>query len=348
MIPPAVKNSNLGRRPRTLRPVSAMASVTALVVALLLAVAGGPVAANPSVDDVVVANRGSGDVSVIDGHDLSVTTYDLPGEAEPMYVSHDRKYGLVWVGDRASDMVVAFDDATFDVVASVPVGQGVFHQWLDESRDQLWVVGDAAGTVTVIDTAARTAITTFSIPAHLKAAGATTHDVFVEGNHAFVSLVGLDEGIVLQYSSRTFKPTGHIVTGGDPHLFVRGGRLYVASQDAGTVSSYVPATLRPLDVAEVPTAHGIVAAGNKVYVTNIAGGGTDAVWTLDRDLAVSAEPVDTDAPIAHNVAVTDGGDVFVTHSGGASTSVSVIHAESGAGQLVSVGINPFGLAIIDR
>ncbi len=325
------------------RPLLAVGTLVLPLVAL-----AAPVAAEPPPDDAVVtANRASGDISVIDGDDRSVVDYDLPGEAEPMYVSHDGENGLVWVGDRASSTVVAVDDETFEVVASVPVADGVFHQWLDESRDQLWVAGTAGATVTVVDTSTRSATTTITIPDDLRDAGATTHDVFVDGNHAFVSLVGADDGVVLRYSTKSFELTGRIDTGGDPHLFARAGRLFVASQEAGTVSSYVPATLRLVETVEVPAAHGIFVAGNTVFVTNIAGGGDDALWQLDRSLDITAEPVDTDAPVPHNVAVTADGTAFITHSGGASNAVSVIDPETGAGQLVTVGTNPFGLAVVD-
>lgn len=327
-------------------PRRALLVVGALVLSVVAPVA--PAMAEPSPDaSVVVANRASGGISLIDADDLSVVNYDLPGDAEPMYVSHDGKNGLVWVGDRASSTVVAIDDESFGVVASVPVGEGVFHQWLDESRNQLWVAGTAAATVTVVDTSTLSPITTFAIPDDLRDAGATTHDVFVDGNHAFVSLVGLDDGVVLRYSTKSFELTGRVDTGGDPHLFARAGRLFVASQEAGTVASFVPATLRPVDTARIPAAHGIFVAGNTVFVTNITGGGADALWQLDRSLDATAGSIGTDAPVPHNVAVTDDGTAFVTHSGGASSVVSVINPDTGRSQFVTVGTNPFGLAVVD-
>ncbi len=315
-----------------------------------MVVAGLSVSASASSADssaVVVANRGSGDVSVIDTTDLSVTNYDLPGDAEPMYVNHDPDNDVVWIGDRASSTVVALDDETFEVVATVDVADGVFHQWLDPARDQLWVVGTAASTVTIVDTKTAEATTTITIPAELIEAGGITHDVFVKGNNAFVSLVGLDGyGVVLRYSTRTFELTGQIETGGDPHLFVQGGRLYVASQEANSVSSYVPATLRKIGETSVPTAHGIfVTRNNNVVVTNIAGGGVDAIWQLNRSLDTTADPVSTDAAVAHNVTVTASGTIFATHSG-PNNVVSVIDADTGETQLVTVGANPFGLASI--
>lgn len=326
-------------------------------VALPLAVVGASgsdvvAEGSPADEAVVVANRGSGDVSVIDVGTLDVTTFDLPGEAEPMYVSHDRRRGHVLVGDRASSTVVVLDDETFDVVGTVPVGAGVFHQWLDPNRRQLWVVGDTSQTVSVVDAGRLDVLATIDVPADLVARGGKPHDVFVTGRFAFVSVLGLDDGsgVVLRYSTRTFEENGRIVTGGDPHLYVRGGTLYVASQDASTVTSYRTATLGELDSADVPGAHGIWVTGRReVLVTNISGGGTDAIWDLDRRLRVD-DVADTTVPVPHNLVELDG-HVYVTHSGATADQVSVIrHDRRGFGDstLVTVGTNPFGLAPLDR
>lgn len=323
------------------------------IAGLLLALAGVTGAATPAsawgADDdlVVVANRGSGDISVVDSDSLAVTTYDLPGQAEPMYVNHDGRNGIVLVGDRASSRIVALDDDSFEVVGTVPVGAGVFHQWLDEGRQELWVVGTDDATVSVVDTDSLTVRATFPLPADLVAKGGVPHDVFVSGRNAFVSLVGLPTGgVVVQYSTRTRTETGRIATGGDPHLFVRGGRLFVASQEAGTVSSYVAATLRPLASTAVPAAHGIfVTRRLQVVVTNISGGGTDAVWRLNARLRPVREPVDTSVAVPHNVAVASDGATFVTHSGSTSTALSVLRR--GGDRVVTVGTNPFGLAVVD-
>jgi DNA-binding beta-propeller fold protein YncE len=303
-------------------------------------------------DAAVIANRGSGDVSVIDADTLAVDTFDLPGEAEPMYVSHDPDNGRVLVGDRASSSIVVLDDESFDVVGSVPVGAGVFHQWLDPHRNQLWVVGDLDDTVTVVDGEDLTVITTIDLPADIVAAGGRPHDVFVDGNLAFVSIVGLAgaDDAVIQYSTKTFTATGRIAVGKDPHLFVRAGILYVASQDAGRVVARVASTMRVLGSVEIDAAHGIwVTPTGEVLVTNIAGGGTDAVWDVDRLLDVD-HTTDTAVAVPHNLAEVDG-QVFVTHSGATNDSVSVIaHGRDGFGtsEVVTVGSNPFGLAVIDR
>ncbi|MGI9615482.1 MAG: hypothetical protein ACR2QO_21395, partial [Acidimicrobiales bacterium] len=100
------------QRPTAHRPPTRRRTATflAAVVALVLTVLAGPIApADASYDhrgpSVAVANRGSGDLSVIDAQTLAVETFDLPGDAEPMYVNHDTRNDRVLVGDRASSTV---------------------------------------------------------------------------------------------------------------------------------------------------------------------------------------------------------------------------------------------------
>jgi len=306
---------------------------------------------NRSDDAVAVANRGSGDLSVINTSTLAVRTIDLPGEAEPMYVNHDRRNDYVYVGDRASSQLLVLDDADYSLVESIPVGDGVFHQWYDARSRQLWVVGDVAQTVSVIDSDKLAVEATIDIPAELVAQGARPHDVFVKGRRAFVSLLGFEDGsgMVLQYSTRTFEETGRIITGGDPHLFVTGNRLYVASQDGSTVSLYNARTLRLRNTIDIPSAHGIFVAGRDVYVTNITGGGIEAVFELTRRLNRVTDVASTPFPVPHNLTVDRNQQIWVTHSGGSANQVSVIDRNGkrfGQLETVEVGTNPFGLGFV--
>ncbi len=335
---------------RSIRRV--LTALTTLVVAFSLLAPAGAGATAPT-GAVVVANRGSGDISVIDTTTLAVSTVALPDEnAEPMYVSHDTRHDRVLVGDRGSSTIVAFDDETYDVVGAVAVGDGVFHQWIDVGREQLWVVGTANATVSVVDTDTLSLVTTFALPSGVIADGGVPHDVFVAGNHAYVSVLGLSggAGLVIQYSTMDFTETGRIDSGGDPHLFVRGGKLYVASQDASSISRYQATTLAPLGSQPVPAAHGLfVTDRNEVFVTNIAGGGTDALWELDGQLAAVTDVADTGPPVPHNLTVDDDRQLWVTHSGGAADQVSVVGLENsgfGDSTTITVGTNPFGLAFV--
>src|SRR5688500_18347021 len=69
---------------------------------------------------IVVANRGSGSISVIDVLSSQVNHVPLPrsgGEPlpEPMYVNYSAIHDVVLVGDRANDRVVAFNALDYSV-----------------------------------------------------------------------------------------------------------------------------------------------------------------------------------------------------------------------------------------
>lgn len=314
---------------------------------------GGAASSAPKSSDVVVANRGSGDISIIDTRTLAVSTVALPGDGQPMYVNHDQKNDRVIVGDRNTSTLVAFDDETYEVVGSVEVGAGVFHQWVDDRLGQVWVVGNESDSVTAVDLDNLSVLATITMPADLTAAGGEPHDVFVKGSFAYVSILGLNDGsgAVVQYSTRTFAEVGRISVDDDPHLFVNAGKLYVASQAGNSIGVYHAGSLRMIDEYMVPAAHGIfVSSRSGVLGTNISGGGFDAVWALDGRLRRTSDQVTTSVAIPHNLTIDTSDQVFVTHSGGAANQVSVIQlsrrGQFGEPQTVTVGTNPFGLAFI--
>ena len=84
---------------------------------------------------IVIANRASGTISVIDVRTDKVSaTITLPNAInppEPMYVVHSPRAHRVFVGDRANNRVVVFNADTFEYETSVPTGRGVFHMWAD-------------------------------------------------------------------------------------------------------------------------------------------------------------------------------------------------------------------------
>lgn len=335
---------------RRARTALALAALLGLLATMLLTSR-----ANAAYEDVVVvANRGSGDISVIHTASLRETRIDLPGMAQPMYVNQDKRNGLVLVGDRAASKIVALDQDTFDVVGSVAVGEGVFHQWYDEHAQQLWVVGDTSQTVSVVNTSKMSVTATIDIPPEFAAAGGKPHDVFVSGDYAVVSILGLDDGTgaLLQYSTSTFKETARATVGGDPHLFVVGHELFVASQGASTVSRHNVATLAELSSKSVPNAHGLfVTPAKQVLVTNIAGGGSDAINLLDGSLKKVRTTADTFFPVPHNLTVDNNYQAWVTHSGGSAMHVTVFRFDGSslkAPTIIQTGTNPFGLAFIDR
>jgi len=315
---------------------------------------------------VVVANRASGTISVIDARSAQlVGTYALPqaeGDAapEPMYVSHSAHGGHVFVGDRANDRIAVFDAGTFDVVGTVPAGQGVFHQWANPTGDQLWVNNDVDNTITVIDPVALTVIATVAVPADLVAMGGKPHDVVLDhrGRWAYVTVLGVSgpSDYLVQYETATFAEVGRQPVGKDPHVAIGvDTALYVPCQNSDQVLVFDPATLDLVADLAVPGAHGAAMAGDgrHFYCTNLPGGGTSALYTIGtRRNAVAGGPVDTPYPVAHNLVAAPGGELlFVTHSGGTSDKVTVFrltgrHRQPEYRAEVTVGLNPFGIGYV--
>ncbi len=309
---------------------------------------------------IVVANRVSGDLSLIDVATDTETRLALPPAAnpsEPMYVVSVR--ARVFVGDRANDRVVAFDRRTWEPIGEAPTGSGVFHMWADPTGKQLWVNNDVDNTMTVIDPRSLRVRATVDLPADLVAAGGKPHDVILDSRSAYVTVVGLsgDTDAVVRFGLGNFQERARADVGKDPHVTLdpSSRRLYVASQDSSEIVVLAKSDLRQVSRIDVPNAHGIdiTRNGRVIYTTNIAGGGTDAIFAINtRTNQVIGEPVDSNFPTPHNV-VLDGRNrkLYVTHSGATADKVSV-YTVSGNDPIpvlagdVTVGLNPFGLEFV--
>ncbi len=306
---------------------------------------------------VVVANRGSGTISVIDAQSLAVTaTVPLPGVSpEPMYVVDVAAMGRVFVGDRANDHVVAFDSRTFDVLGTVSTGPGVFHMWADPQGRQLWVVNDIADAVTVIDPVDLSVIATVPMPADLTAP-CRPHDTILDpmAAHAYVSMLCAGQDYIVKFSTATFQEVDRAAVGEDPHLSLarQNGFLYVPTQNSNAVEVLSRATLDLVANLPVPGAHGagMQRSGRVFFTTNLPGGGPDGLFAIDTRSNSVIGAVDTPETVPHNLALSPAGNrLFLTHSGALNTAVTVYSASpmDPVPQYVAtitVGLNPFGLA----
>jgi DNA-binding beta-propeller fold protein YncE len=316
---------------------------------------------------VVIANRGSGDISVINAPsgqlimNVALPQHDGDAFPEPMYVAYSRPDDRVFVGDRANDRVVVFDAADFSVIGTVATGQGVFHMWIDQVGKQLWVNNDIDNTSTVIDPRSLEVLATVPTPDDLVALGGKPHDVIVDHNSkfAYISVLGVsgENDYVVQFSTDTFTETNRAAVGQDPHLSLtrRNDYLYVPTQNSNAVYVLDRFTLAQVDVLDVPGAHGagMTFNGKYFYTTNLPGGGTEALFTIDTQTnSVIGDAVDSKYPVPHNIALTQSpGKLYLTHSGGTSDKVTFYDVSYQdpipvpAGE-VTVGLNPFGLAYV--
>jgi DNA-binding beta-propeller fold protein YncE len=311
----------------------------------------------------VVANRGSGSISVIHTSTNELLgTYALPAGAqtpEPMYVVYVPATHQVLVNDRANNRVLAFDADSFEVEAAAATGAGSWHMWADPKARQLWVNNELDKSATVLDPITLELLATVPMPADLVALGGKPHDVILDpkGKFAYVTLVGLGgpQDYVVQYSTESFRELGRAAVGKDPHVSLsrHDQLLYVPCQNSSVVVVLDRRSLELRASIEVPGAHGIGLArgGRLLYITNLPGGGSDGLFAIDtRSMSVLGS-IDTITTVPHNLAIKPNGrKLYLTHSG-TNNQVSIFTATRTqpvpllSGQ-VTVGINPFGLAMV--
>lgn len=316
---------------------------------------------------IVVANRGSGTVSVIDAETAETRgTVTMPGnlKAEPVYVV--ALHGLVWVGDRRNKQVLAYDQRNFRLRAIMPVGAGIFHMFADQAATFLWVVCDIDKTIVVIDMKNFVTVKTIPIPAELAVHG-QPHDIVVdfEGRYAYVTIIGIapDNGrdAVIKYDFHTYEEVDRlqdIVE--DPHvgLHWRSNNLFVGDQGGSKLRIVKQANMSDT-VAEfdIPSAHGIFVPSpfdNTLYVTDIVGDGEFGIYVIDYDKNELVGSILSGGGVPrppHNVAGTGDGKIFVTHSGPEVDIVSYYSVGYEGDARIPVfegvvkldGLNPMGL-----
>lgn len=325
----------------------------------------------PNEGKIVVANRASGTISVIDvASDRTLGTYPLPAgpkTPEPMYVVYARD--RVFVGDRANNQVAVFNPRTFAVEAVVPAGAGIWHMWADRFNRQLWVANDIDLTCTVIDPLTLEVIATVSMPPDLSVLGGKPHDLILDpenGEFAYVTIIGVAGpfDFVVKFSTRTFAEVARAAVGKDPHVSAteRNDLLYVPCQSSNVVLVLKRETLEQVTSIDIPGAHGagMPFDGSTFYTTNFTGGGRAGLWTISTATnAVAGEPVDTIHPTPHNIALTPDREVitlrpgsrklYLTHSGATASQVTVYRLKGSIPvfhKTLTVGFNPFGLAFV--
>ncbi|VEP13540.1 Type I secretion target GGXGXDXXX repeat protein domain protein [Hyella patelloides LEGE 07179] len=325
---------------------------------------------NTSTGSVVIANRNSGSISILneDTGEL-IRTVDLPsseGEStpEPMYVYNLISTNEIIVDDRANNRVVFFDSETFEVTGTVETGAGNFHMWASPQEDRVWVVNDRDDTLTVIDPQTKTEITRVELPEEVIGADALPHDVIIDpsGDFAYVTVIrenNPDSDLLVKIDARDFTILDTADVGKDPHVSLspENNLLYVPAAESDRIEVFDRrgTELVQVDTIEQPGAHGIefTANGKYIYTTNLPGGGDNGLFAIDsvsNEIVGDLDGVDTPFAVPHNVWLTgDGEKLFLTHSGGESSQVSFYSLEDPTlpvleGSTDVEGLNPFGLA----
>jgi len=333
-----------------------------LMLLVALPAASGDTGSRSNSGEVVVANRASGTVSVIDAGSAEVIgTYPLPmgdNPPQPMYVSYVKSGHRLFVGDRANNRVVVLDADDYSTIATVPAGNGVFHQWADPRDRQLWVNNDIDNTATVFDPRSLAVLGTVEMPADLVAVGYKPHDVVLDpkGRFSYVTLVGgIDNDWLVQFDTATLTEVNRAPVGLDPHVSLsqRNMLIYVPAQNSDLVTVLDRRTLDIVAELNVPGAHGAGMSpnGKVFYTTNLPGGGVDGLFAIDTGTNVVIGSAGTPHPVPHNLVVTKNDKLFVTHSGATADKVTIydVTTPNPIPQLrgeVTVGLNPFGIAYV--
>ncbi|GJM33575.1 MAG: hypothetical protein DHS20C18_25760 [Saprospiraceae bacterium] len=302
---------------------------------------------------VVVANRASRSISVIDAAtNTLIGTYPMPDNGEPMYVVHVPRVNAVFVGDRANNRVVVFDESDFSVLGFRQAGAGVFHMWANPIGTELWVNNDIDNTTTVIHPGSTKVKATVATPADLVAQGGKPHDVFYDPvvRAAYVSVLGNSgpNDYIVKYGG-FYTEVGRVAVGKDPHLFADDANnlLYVPCQGTGELYVLDRNTLNVQAILPFSGAHGIfmTGSGDYAYVGNISGA-MIGLFDTNTNSQVGAA-VSTPFSTPHNLVINTTEDkLFVTHSGGTADKLSIYSLNPAPTLMTSitVGLNPFGLA----
>ncbi|NER82859.1 MAG: beta-propeller fold lactonase family protein, partial [Leptolyngbya sp. SIO1D8] len=326
---------------------------------------------NPSKGHIVVANRASGDLAILNestGMLLGNVTLPIGSEnaaGEPMYISFLNRTDEVAVADRANNQVVFFDHSTYEVTNTVATGAGNFHMVANLKETQLWVVNDIDNALTIIDPQTKIELERIRLPEELIGSNAKPHDVVLSpnGQYAYVTIGQGDNpnaDLLLKIDAQSFEVVDSAEVGKDAHVSLapEHSLLYVLSQESDRIDIFDrrgPA-LELVGTIDQPGAHGVSSSadGQYLYTTNLPGGGESGLFVIDtttNEIVGNQDGIDT-LPVPHNVAVTnDGKHLFLTHSGATANSVSRFSLEDPTVPVLenSVnggGLNPFGLAYV--
>lgn len=302
---------------------------------------------------VVVCNRGSGDISVINAKNNNlISTIAMPDNGEPMYAVHVPQACRVFVGDRANNRVVAFNHHSFQVEGFAPAGNGVFHMWASRSGCQLWINNDIDNTTSVIDPFTLASIATVPTPADLVAQGGKPHDVIVSpnGNSAFITVLGLSgtTDAVVKFNANNFNEMARASVGKDPHLSLTrfNNLVYVPAQNGNAIHVLRRSNLNSVAVVPFNGAHGaaMTRKGDFLYTTDLPGNRLGALNTATNTIVSGSLTTPFSTP--HNVVVNrKGNKAFVSHSGATADQLSIYTLNPAPTFVTSLtlGTNPFGL-----
>ena len=326
----------------TLTPTTTVSGVTTLPVSQSFTV---------TLIAVYVTNRGSNSVSVVNGATNTVmsTISDLK---TPYAVAIDSVHAFAYVSlidarDDGNDSVAVINIATGSVARRVEAGNKPKGVAISPGSDPayIFVANSSDGTMSAIHVD-NPAFSTFRGPW----AGATSPgDLVALPDHVWIVMSGSNS--VFRYDHATGTGTVSVPVGTDPYGIAANGRyLYVTNYGGGTgntvsvidtTTSSVTSTVTGVGLG--PAGIAITPDGTRAYVANNAAGTVSVIRTSDNE--VVGGPI-TVGSGPNGVAVSLAGDyVYVANIGSGTVSV-IATATNTVVQTVTVGTNPFNVAVV--
>ena len=299
----------------------------------------------------VVANRNASSLSVFNANTLTLSKdVMLPSGAAPTYVTYSKEKDVLYTGDFTNEKLYVINPNNFSISNSISIGKGAFHMWVNDAVDQLWINNITDKTTSVINTTSLAVVKTISLPTDLGlTADAVQHDVALsnDGKYAFVSILDGSKSYIVKYDTNDFSKMSAIEAGGDAHLFnVSNTKLFVLSQDAGTVSRIKISDMAVSNTINYEGAHGVWVNGDYLYTADVPGKSLGVV-NLNNNTVIQDIATTLDKP--HNIAVGNG-YLMVSHT---STDMVGFYSIANDGKITlkenkTAGANTFGVSYYER
>jgi YVTN family beta-propeller protein len=268
----------------------------------------------------------------------------------PQYPSDFREYA--WVTNGGANTVTVLDLVHMTTAATISVGDNPVDVAVNPARDEVYVVNRGSGTVSVIDAVKNRVVATIGV--HRRPESIS---VDAAGDRAWVANAGSNNVSVIDLSRR--REIGAVGVGEEPGIVrvsPEGGTLVVTNR-AGNSATVVDArTLRVRAVfGGCPEASDatILPDSSKAFVACTGGhqvmalglkrpesqnwNGQNPQERVDRLLAF----LDVGPAPVHLAQKPDGGEIFVSNSGGDTISEIATGANEAGGAYV-VGAGPLG------
>jgi YVTN family beta-propeller protein len=258
----------------TTPPVQPAASVPVPSLGPTISVGETPgfVVASPDGDQLYVANRSAGVITVVDAQVDAVTATIPVPVGPPQYLTFSpdgsTAYVSVWDDARTIAAVSVLDTRRNAVTATIPVRTRPFMSAVTPDGTRVYVPNHDTGTISVIDTAANSVLTDIPVPANPHWVEMTP-----DGSRAYVA--NHESNVVSVIDTTTNAVSAQVPVEKSPHsVAVHGTRPLVANVNYDAASVTVIDTNTNEVVATVPVGEGPqditwAADGRFAYVTNV-------------------------------------------------------------------------------